>query len=595
MNAEQSSNGRRRTWRLRVLLVTCAAGMVLALSAWVWFSGGRPADDLAALPARPDLSGSAAILETRIARAEAWAETSDGRVRAFEELGRLYQANGYEAEAEVCWRFLREHRPEEARWSYLLAVLRLAAGEAGEAVSLLEETLERAPGYSPAVLRRADLRFKTGDLHGAAEDYRRRLTLVPGDPYARLGLVRIALHDGRSTEARRMVEELVQDTPNFATAHNLYAQLLEAEDDERARWHRWLGTETLRYVAPADPWLDELQSWCYDTTRLCVQGSVEALRENPHGAAALFARAIEIDPTALDAYRLLAGVHFENQRPAEARAVLEQARAAVTENDLTLLFTDLCRAHRELDQPEAALRIAREGLAQKPDSPELLEALGLALADLERHADAIDAYQEALTRKPNDASINYNLAVSMLASRRLDETLAALDRSLVMQPTFPPAMLMRGRLEMAAGHLAEAETYLRPVFESHRENAEARRLLAEWHWRMGTAAEQRSDAIEAERHYREGASLDSSYAEVQASLGLFLLLRSRHAEAIAPFENYRRVLPESAPGCLFLAQAYLGVGRLEEGRELLERGAELGDRSGNTRTANACREILRRL
>src|SRR5690606_4994823 len=83
-----------------------------------------------------------------------------------------------------------------------------------------------------------------------------------------------------------------------------------------------------------------------DTTRLCVQGSVEALRENPHGAAALFARAIEIDPTALDAYRLLAGIHFENQRPAEARAVLEQARAAVTENDLTLLFTDLCRAHR---------------------------------------------------------------------------------------------------------------------------------------------------------------------------------------------------------------------------------------------------------
>src|SRR5690606_42124444 len=82
------------------------------------------------------------------------------------------------------------------------------------------------PGYSPAVLRRADLRFKTGDLHGAAEDYRRRLTLVPGDPYARLGLVRIALHDGRSTEARRMVERSEEHTSELQSRENLVCRLL---------------------------------------------------------------------------------------------------------------------------------------------------------------------------------------------------------------------------------------------------------------------------------------------------------------------------------------------------------------------------------
>ena len=585
----------RRILRPR-LLVLLGALTVAAIAAWTGREQGPGAETSLRLPDRPNLVGQPAIFRTLLGRAEAKARRPVTRVAGMEELGMLYQANGFAVEAEACWRELHQLEPSDARWCYRLAGLRLAAGDTDEGGFLLRRTLDLAPAYSPAVLQMAELKFKTGDLEGAARNYARRLALSPRDPYARLGLVRLALQERRADEARKLVEELLADAPNFATAHNLYAQMLEAAGEvEAAKWHRWLGVETLRYVPPEDPWLDELQSWCYNYNRLCVRGSVEALRKNEHGARTLYERAVEIDPAAFAAYRLLAALDFEQARPAEARAVLERARAVVNEADLTPLFLDLCRAYRELEQPELALRLAQEVLAQRENSPELLEALGLALAELARHGEAVEAYRTALVQKPNDASINYNLAVSLLALGQLDDALEALDLALVMQPTFPPAMLLRGRLEMAAGHWEAAENYLRPIFESHRQDAQARRLLAQWHRHMGAEAEKTNAPAEAERHYREGASLAPDFAEVQASLGIFLVVRSRYAEAVEPLETYHRLQPQNAAGCLFLGQAYLGVGRAEAARELLARGAELGERTGNSRTVDACREILRRM
>ncbi|WP_044891824.1 tetratricopeptide repeat protein [Opitutus terrae] len=550
----------------------------------------------AALPARPDVRHHPAVLGERIAAAEARARSARTLLPAVEELGRLYHANGYTPEAEACWRLLCARRPDEPRWWYYRAVLRLADNDYDAATTLLRETLSRAPDYSPAYLQLANLQLKTGELEGAERDYQRRLALVPRDPYARLGLVRLALLRQRTGEARGLLEELLKDAPNFSTAHSLYAEILAgAGDEKRASWHRWLGVETIRYTEPEDSWLEELEPWCHDYDRLCVLGSVESMREHRDRARALFERAIQVNPAAFDAYQLLSALYFKQEQPAQARDLLEQARPRLAPANPTAWFTYLCRAYRLLGQPAEAERVAREGLALKSDSPELLEALGLALADLGRHTDAVPAYETALGRNPNDASINYNLAVSLLALRRLDDVLAALDRSLTLQPAFPPTLLLRARIEMAAAHWPEAETYLRPLIESHPDDAEARRLFAEWHQHMGAAAEKRGEPAEAERYYQSGLALDPNAAELHVRLGAFYLVHRRFADAIQPLEAHHRLQPESAPGCLFLGQAYAATGRRDEAREVLKQGEELAGRAGNARTARACRELLERL
>ena len=70
---------------------------------WAWRDhaiGGRVQ---AALPAPPDLAGKPAILSELLAQAETKTKSSETRLDGIIELGRLYHANGFIAEAAACW------------------------------------------------------------------------------------------------------------------------------------------------------------------------------------------------------------------------------------------------------------------------------------------------------------------------------------------------------------------------------------------------------------------------------------------------------------------------------------------------------------
>ena len=550
----------------------------------------------AALPARPDLAARPQIVGEMLTQAEQNARSSTTRIDGIAEVGRLYHANGFIPEAAACWEMLRSEQPREARWSYYLADLSRANSDHAAMAGRLQETLRLAPEYAPARLRLADLQFKSGESADAERNYRLRLEAMPLDPYARLGLARLALQESRSDEARAELESVLKDTPHFSTAHNLYAEILAAAGDSAAAdKHRWLGRETLRYREPEDPWLDELQAWCYDYERLCVLGTVELQTHQPAKAQAYLERAIRLEPGRSDAYELLASAYLTTNDASRARELLEHALPHLPPGKSAGIFISLSLAYRQLKQPAEAVRVARTGLEQTGQQAELFGALGEALAESGNHEAAVEAWRAALEQNPGDASTNYHLARSYLALQRLDDALEALDRSLTLQPRFLPTLLLRGEIELAADHLALAETYLRPAFASHPEDPTARRLLAIWHLRMGVAAESRKHPGAAERHYLDGLTLDDNHLELLLRLGLFYVTQARPSEALRPLENYHHLQPEDASGCLLLGQAYAGVDQRENARKLLRSGQTLAERSGNKAIAERCRISLQQL
>ncbi|MBE2215577.1 MAG: tetratricopeptide repeat protein [Opitutaceae bacterium] len=568
------------------------------LAGAVWMRSPRVADALDAgeLPAVPDLSARPAILADSIAEAMALAHVSSSRLAGVIELGRLYHANQLSREAETCWELLRRAQPEEPRWCYYLADLRRTAGDQDGMIALLKETLRLAPDYAPARLQLANVELKTGKLVEAEANFRLRLDALPRDPYARLGLARVAMQQGRDREARGLLEALLQDTPHFSTAHNLYAGILAAAGDEaEAARHRWLGQETLRFREAEDPWLDELDTWCHDYDRLCARGTLEFLSERHDAARDLFTRAIRLRPDVPQAYELLADLHLQRHKPDEARDLLEAAQPKLNIQPSHHFFTTLSQANRELKQPAEAIRVAREGLAQAENTPELHDALGLALAEAGQHEEAVHAWQAGLAQRPGDASMNYNQALSLLELRRLDEALTALDRSLTLQPTFLPTLLLRGEIEIQAGHLELAEKFLRPAIESHPEHPQARRLMAAWHLGMGGAASAANDAPAAERHYRAGLDLVPDHPGLLLHLGVTCLLNRRFKQAVDPLTAYHTLQPDDPQGCLFLGQAYAGSRQVDKAREILHRGARLAEEAGKGATAARCRRILEQL
>jgi len=589
----------RASWLQPVVLAAAVLGLA-ALGAYLAFAWRRHAAvarvqaDLPALPAGKNLP---VLLTDRLAAAERKAKNPATALEGVAELGRLYHASGFPAEAAVCWQLLRAAQPREARWCYYLADLRRVASDYDGLAALLARTTELAPDYAPAWLQLADLQFKTGKITEAGRGYQRRLALVPGDRYARLGLARVAQQQGRSEQARELIELLVKEAPEFSPGHNLYAEMLAAAGATKdADRQRWLGRETARFRGADDPWLDELGDWCFSYEQLCIRGTVEFQTKHGDRGQAYFERAIRLRPETLMAHGLLGGLYLERNDPAKAREVLEAGlRAAGDAKPGVMYYVDLSRSYRELKQPAEAVRVARQGLARLGREFELYDALGISLGDAGERDAAVEALRTAVALNPDDTNANYNLAVALLAVRQLDAAVAALQRSLTLKPTFPSSLAMLAQIEIDSGRWEAATRYLQPLYESHPEMPQARRLMTYWHLRAGTAAEKQGDLAAAEQHYRDGVAIDPNHPDLQARLGTLCLIQGRFADAIAPLEGYHRLQPDNAQSSLFLGQAYAAVGRRDEARKVLSAGAEIADRTGNPTTARNCREILRQL
>jgi tetratricopeptide (TPR) repeat protein len=580
-------SGRRWGWAL--LLLSCAA---LAGAAGWWLRHPDPAERMQArLPARPDLTGKPAVLVDLLAKAQAGTASPGDALDKITELGRLYHANGFYPEAAACWRLLQTEQPGVARWDYYLADLERIASNYPAMSTLLIRTTELAPDYSPAWLLLAGLQFKTGQLENAERNYQKRLQLLPGDPYARLWLTRVALQKGQQTEARSLIEQLLKDSPDFSSAHNLYGEMLAAAGDTAgASRHRWLGREAGRFREADDPWLDELRAWCYDFDRLCAQGAIEYQTGQANLAKSYYERAIKLRPEAATGYELLGSLYLKLKDPNKARDMLEQCLPKLKNSKPSLsYYLSLCQAYQELKREDETVRVAQEGLRQLGDNLELYSFLGTALGDLGRSDEAIVAFQRALAISANAPNPNYNLGLLLLKLGRRDEAVVVLKRSLTLQPTFPDALALLGRLEMEAGHREAAEAYLRPLMEAHPE------IIANSHLRAGEAAEAKNDPVAAERHYREGLSLNPNSAELQANLGVLCLAQGRIAEAREPLEANYRLQPKNPQSCMLLGQIYAMLQRTEEAKRLLTEGANLADQTGNREVASHCREILQSL
>lgn len=579
---------RQARLRLIVLVTGLAAAIATAL-----FLGSRAARTtrlkagLPPVPTRQINPTLLALMQPHLAAA------ADGRLEAVAELGTLYHANEFRSEAEACWRLLAREDPGNARWHYYLADLLRHAGNQEGMEAELEATVRADPSAAIAWLQLAETKLKSGRIGPAMHDYRQRLKLLPGDPYARLGLARAALLQGQRDDARQQLEQLLRDQAKFPAAQNLYAELLSAAGQEdSADYHRWLGREAGRFREAEDPWMLELDARCHDARRLCHLGVIAYQTGQLDRARELFAKAIRVDPGFTLAYELLGTLRLEQGSTEEARDWLARGIAQAGNTAPTALhYLKLSEACAALQQTAAARQALADGLSRHPASPELLHAEANAHKAVGELAAAEACYRKAAAADPSYVDAEFALAVLLLETRRPVEARQALARALRMKPTYPKALLLLARLEMDAGNMEAAGTHLLPLLKANPGVPEIRQITAQWRLQAGHVCE-KHDPAAAERHYRAGLALLPQHAELNASLGVLLLLSGRIPEAVPPLESFQRTQPTNPQAALYLGQAYARTGRLEEARRVLTAGLRAAEQSGQTATAGHLREIL---
>jgi len=127
---------------------------------------------------------------------------------------------------------------------------------------------------------------------------------------------------------------------------------------------------------------------------------------------------------------------------------------------------------------EAAVQAVGKAIAAGLDTGAARHRLGIAFLAARQYRKAIGAFQDALAKLPNDASVLYHLALAQRGAGELKETRKCLIKALEIDPTLAQAWFGLGMLDAEAGKFNEAAGLFRRAIASKRDYAEAYQGLA---------------------------------------------------------------------------------------------------------------------
>jgi tetratricopeptide (TPR) repeat protein len=191
-----------------------------------------------------------------------------------------------------------------------------------------------------------------------------------------------------------------------------------------------------------------------------------------------------------------------------------------------------------------------------------------AAQDAAAHQDydtAAAKYQEFLEKKPDDATVHYNLGYVYSAMRRPADAKGEYEKAISLDPKMAPAYQNLG-LTLIPSDPAAAVGPLQHAAELEPGNARTK-------WLLGTALEATGKVAPAIEQYEAAEKLDDKDADIRNSLGFALLRAGRTSDA----ETTLRQALALRPGGSAAAEAHKGLARaLIAEKKLDAAAAELG-------------------
>jgi tetratricopeptide (TPR) repeat protein len=259
-------------------------------------------------------------------------------------LARLYQANGFFAEAAACYAQIPLRKfVLSAEDHYLIADVALNRKDPATAQTELRASIAEERQYLPAHLRLAELLFETGDLKGAASEYEQTLKLDSENPTAALSLARIDLQRGNEAGAVQRLDRLLVAQPRFAEAASLLAPILERRGEkERAAAMRQMSRQTFQ-PRPSDPVIDAMMKECHDRTRLLARVEAYVRANRLDDAVSLLDRVEELDSKGWYSHLLRGWARARGSHNSEA--ILEYERALEAGGDAETVVPLIAQAY----------------------------------------------------------------------------------------------------------------------------------------------------------------------------------------------------------------------------------------------------------
>jgi tetratricopeptide (TPR) repeat protein len=450
-------------------------------------------------------------------------------------LARLLRVRNEDEEAERVLRGLLDRQPEHElaldQWTQLL----LRLDRAGEAIERLQQVAQRAP-TSRLLGLLGDSYFQLREFGAAEQAFSRAMELDPSDVELRRALARALLLQEKTAEALEQYRRLAELEPADPDVHLRLAQIYRHQRELD------LAEEHLLRAREAAP------------------GNLEVI----YNEALLYEAQGRFD----DAIRVL------NDSAAALRA--PAARSADMRRTLAILYEQLGRLYREVQDFDAALNSFRELVAlggQEERRGRLLLSDTLRLA--RRLNPALEESRRALELFPGDAALETNHALLLAEKGDVDQATARLLRRLGRRSEDRQVYLTLAQVYERARRFPEAEQAARMAESLAAEPSENE---VAW-FLLGAIFERQKKFDRAEEYFRRVLDVNPRHAATLNYFGYMLADRGVRLEQAV--ELVQRALDEEPNNGHYLDSlgwAYYQMERYEEAERYLRRAVERAGR-----------------
>jgi tetratricopeptide (TPR) repeat protein len=282
---------------------------------------------------------------------------------------------------------------------FLLASAHQESGDAGSAITALQDGLKRKPGDIKMLRALAYLQFNQKEDDAAIQTLQQILEIEPADISSRIELAQLYQRNSRMDPAVGNYRDALRVEPdNFTALYNLGLIYFRQKDYRQA-------TVELEQANKSKP------------------GNVELLE------------------------RLGDAYSFQQQH--EKAATSYRAALAIT-TERPSIYAKLGFTLATLNQTADAVSVLEHAVRLNPKNPDTLFLLGDLYSELKRPEDAIAAYKRSIEINPKQKEVHYNLGTLYAEQKRLDEAGAELKIAVQLDVAYAAAW---GNLALVAEKL----------------------------------------------------------------------------------------------------------------------------------------------
>ena len=264
-----------------------------------------------------------------------------------------------------------------------------------------------------------------------------------------------------------------------------------------------------------------------------------------------------------DALHMLGVAHDAQGQPALGVQLIRQALSIKVKPSFLSNY-GMVLGH--LGRHAEALEAYEQALAEQPDYPEALNNKGVSLEALRRSAEAVEAYRLAVQYRPDYPEALGNLGNSLRNLGRMAEAVAAYEQAVSINPTGSRAPL--GHALRALGRKDAAREAFEADVARNPNNPEALNNLAA---ALGEVGETNAAAELLPRV----TELRPNYPEAHANLGHVLGQLNRLEDAVAACKRALELRPDYPEALTNLANSLRALGRLDEAEAAARRALAL--------------------